>query len=59
MRIVLFIEPRFKLTTLDLIKKHLKPLFALLSVKLNNKIYAVEQLKVLKRFLTNKICLTL
>jgi hypothetical protein len=50
--IVLLIEPRFKLTTLelDLIKRHLKPLFALLSVKLNNKIYAVEQLKGLKTF---------
>jgi hypothetical protein len=50
--IVLFIEPRFKLTTLelDLIKRHLKPLFALLSVKLNNRIYAVEQLKGFKTF---------
>jgi hypothetical protein len=50
--IVLFIEPRFKLTALelDVIKKTLKHLFALLSVKLNNKIYAIEQLKGLKTF---------
>jgi len=50
--IILFIEPRFKLTTLELtsIRKDLKPLFALLSVKLNNKIYSIEQLKGFKAF---------
>lgn len=50
--IVLFIEPKFKSTSLEFnsITKDLKPLFALLSVKLNNKIYSVAQLKGLKTF---------
>ena len=50
--IVLFIEPQFKLTKLELnkINKDLKSLFALLAVKLNNRIYSVEELKNFKTF---------
>jgi hypothetical protein len=50
--IILFIELKFKSTTFELIslKKDLKPLFALLSVKLNNKIYSIDQLKGIKTF---------
>ena len=46
---VLFINPNFKTTELQLslMKKDLKPSFQLISVKLNNKIYATSQLKAL------------
>ena len=44
---VLFINPNFKTTQLQFssMKKNLKPSFKLISVKLNNKIYATSQLK--------------
>jgi len=44
---VLFINPNFKTTQLQFssVKKNLKPSFKLISVKLNNKIYATSQLK--------------
>ena len=49
---ILFVEPQFKTTVLNLnlLEKELKPLFALLSIKLNDKIYSVEQLKNFKVF---------
>ena len=50
--IVLFIEPSYKSTKIELkiIKKNLEPLFILLFMKLNNKIYTVSQIQNLKTF---------
>lgn len=44
---VLFLKASYKTTELNLkpIKKNLKPSFELVSVKLNNKVYSVSQLK--------------
>ena len=49
---ILLVEPQFKTTVLNLnlLEKELKILFALLSIKLNDKIYSVEQLKNFKVF---------
>merc|ERR1711862_964603 len=49
---VLFINSNFKTTELkfNLIKKDLKPSFELISVKLNNRIYSISQLKGLNIF---------
>lgn len=50
--VVLLIKPQFKLITVEkkLLEKETKPLFTLLSVKLNNKIYSTQQLKKLNTF---------
>jgi hypothetical protein len=50
--IVLFIKLNYKSTTFDFntLNKNLKPLFILLSLKLNNKIYSIPQLKGINSF---------
>lgn len=47
---VIFIDPKFKTTELDLERliKDMKPSFSLISLKLNNKIYSPLQLKGVK-----------
>ena len=47
---VIFIDPKFKTTELDLERliKDMKPSFSLISLKLNNKIYSSSQLKGVK-----------
>jgi len=45
--VVLFVTPEFKTTLLNtkVLKKKLEPLFILLALKLNNKLYTPSQLK--------------
>ena len=54
--IVIFIKPTEKLTELDLknLNKSLKPSFVLLAIKLNNKIYSVDQLNNISSLSYNK-----
>lgn len=49
---LLFIRPEYRTTQIDLdyIRRIFKPLFELVSVKLNNKVYSSSQLKGLKSF---------
>lgn len=50
--VVLFVVPKFKLTQINIenFKKQLKPLFVILNIKLNNKIYTEAQIKNVKSF---------
>lgn len=54
--IVIFIKPIEKFTELDLqiLNKNLKSFFVLLAIKLNNKIYSIEQIKNIPGFSYNK-----
>jgi hypothetical protein len=50
--VVLLIKPQFKFIIIEkkLLEKETRPLFTLLSVKLNNKIYSTQQIKKLDTF---------